>query len=327
MASPVPLLGGNFLKGTLFFNFGRWGWSESFYAQVVGGTDPIGDMARAMQDINLIRRNALSETCTLEGMRVEFVSGTNIGQSEPYFQPAFNLGSGIANAACSNPWNMWILREFDQSGVIHGTRPIRGSPDADYTGYTAGSALLKAGPPPRITALVKALSSKLGIGITGPSGGAVIFCLPGYNRNTAAAPPGSPFSPIQTITTTTLSVTNRLIFTVIPGDVNISTNSTILVRAKRQRCVRGVSGPARVESAPILNGVQTITTTKLFCCPGVELGLITGTLRNRLQAYYQYRYNPNNPQNPDALKAIRAANKKTGKTFFGTVGRQSSRCC
>lgn len=332
MATPSPITSGNYFKVVIFFNKGRYGWTESYYGSITGGDNQFADMLQWGQRIVSARANAISNTITLEAIRAEYIAGPNTGQSKLGVFPNYGLGLGKAAAVCTNPWNAWIFGETDISQLIKGNRLLRGSPDVDTLGYNNSINALNSMLPDRIIALQQALNVACGKTFNGDSNGVITPAMPGYNRVTTNPGGGNPYSPIQNIVAVTINAQNRLSFVVGPGDPQLTTNSSILIRAKRSRCIRGISGKATVLTATVPAGTpptQTIATSKVFCCPGADLSYVTGTVRINIGSLYQYLTTviSGNTQAQGPFVAKRSVIKKTGRAFFGTRGRQSSRCC
>jgi len=304
-----------FWKVTFFFNWGKYGWTENYYALGEGST-PAAEEANLLVDITeaaLLRRKFLSEACSLEAIRAEEVdtdSGKALrsGRSALGFAD-FGAGGGMANGTPAAPQLGWIVNLY--SGGIFGRdsrRVFRGIP-RDWVGV---AATLPASTPPPVELI--AAWRQFFDWITGrPVGGKTTKSDWGFFSQEYTLNPGV-FEMITAVAINEEGGIRRWELTV-PSNSQFGPNTKVRVYGKTTCGIRGLIGDHRVKDRIALNGVILWTTVCDDCIIEYKGNL---SMRGIVSTFVGYT----------DFAAERVAKRDTGGAFFVSRGRASAKeCC
>lgn len=303
--SPEPFTGGNVYKLTTMINLNIQGWSESYYAWMAGEQLQKLTMESASQKINIARRAALVSVGKMAGQRIESVSV----KRDAFVKgpPDLSLGYGTNVATAAGPWDGWLVRISDISGQVWDNRIYTGwdQVSVDYIGTVAAVGQL----PPKVSAFLSKLEQALTTVNTTKDGLTWRYAIKSYDRTSGV-------SPIVAVVTIALNAQGRVVLTALDPTLTIRPGMIVQLNVPRKRCVRGLSGRARVLSV-VVGSSNVITLDKKFCCNEAELVGMIGTVRAIVPAYYPI----------DTVEAIRVVKRDRGRAFFATAGRRRARCC
>lgn len=308
MALGDPISGGVNVHATLFFGLGKQGWTENYFINVSGGTDPLIAAENSARRIVQKRKLILPADISMEALRLSKV--TTRGDSNLIFPPAIDLGGGNNLIQSANPALGWLLHVENDDFQVHDSRIHRGWIPADVP-YTGSQVIGQPAPP-----VVVAWATNMSAILTAPyvtAGATTRFCIRSFNR------PSFLF-PAAKLKQFAVSGSGRIQFVVIDSAAasTWSIGDTIKITVPRKRCVKGINGRARITD--IVSGTGTtlvVTVDRKLCCGDTELAGITGEAYKVEQAFYPINY----------CNLGRQAKRDVGRAFFATRGRQAARCC
>lgn len=305
---PEPIVGGENYKVTQFFGAGKWGWSESYYLNMNPADGSSAAVSGVVSGLNLARRKGLAQSYTLEAVRIESV--TNPARDAAlWFAPDLSLGAGqIPGELYAPVWMGWLCDLGTADSVIRDKRIYRGWSTAEINGWSPFS--LPTSRPAKVTAFTNAMREVLTVPTAVENGFVGRWAMKSFIRT-------APEAPTLPIATVTIDVNGFMQVKVVSTTFPIARGDTLIVRLKRNRCVRGASGRWAVIDVLRDGTSTTMTLNHKICCPPASLFVLTGTAQPLVIGYYGYGY----------MTSERVVKRDTGRAFFVTRGLQRGKCC
>jgi hypothetical protein len=308
MALGDPIAGGVNVQVTLFFGLGDKGWTETYFMNVAGGTNPLVSAEVSAKRLVQQRNNYLPANVVCQSLRVSRV--TVRGDSNIVFPPLDFLGPGNYVADSANPvlgWNVVLANDDFQ---VRDTRIYTGwAPDLVPFQPNGGIGIA---PPPLVVSWVTGLTTILLDPYT-VAGVTTTFCLRSFKRPPIAVP-------LVPIGGFGLDAQNRITFIASTGSFPITwvPGVNLKITVPRKRCLKGLNGQERIAvigAGP--TGFTKFTMDKKLCCGSDLLDGVSGTAYEIIDAFYPI------------TKCVlgRQGKRDRGRAFFVARGRQSARCC
>jgi len=306
---PVPVAIQRMMHITFFFNAGPQGWTESWYANVIGNdTDPYSILEVWAQEMNLARRKVMPDDFAIVGTRIADVD--TIRDASTLKSPYAEAGPGNLDLIPAHYTLGWFATVNDVTNQVRATRIFRGWPSVDVP-YDLPAGTNPVPKPTRVTSFINEIRPKVTrvwnkAGVTG----SIQCCLRSYFRG----------NPIDKLVTKYLISTDGWLQFEIADSGNVplfNVGDYVRLGAKRMQCVRGLNGTARIIGVAPESGRGPYTTDKRLCCGKEQLAGMLGRAQLREVRYYYI----------DELNAGLIGKRDTGAANFSTVGRRGRRCC
>lgn len=319
MPSPAFLTGAPW-KLTIFIDGGAFGWTESFYYCNTGMTPDQNDALLAVSCYAQNRDNYLPYPWNIVGARITDLS--NFGSSQPYANDTLgvNFATGPSAVGPGGPvWTAALVRMADPTNSVRRMMMWRGINQADQTNFNSQPGSYKPGP---LTAQMLPVMFSVLNGNIRSAGKASYqgrFAMKATNSIGRTAQS-------QVIQAGNLDPTTGFMRYLTPNQPSWPIGSYVHVANIRSGCNKGLSGKFRVITTYAATSPQTgfwTVVNKYPCCRQVggapaPVNVVPGGLI--------YPYTP-------GYVAIQGGNfrryaeHKTGRPFFGTVGRRPGKCC
>jgi hypothetical protein len=287
-------------KVQYIFGMSKWGWTETFYFQTTGSA--LENVNANAQALGKARCAMLASDAKLEAIRISDTAG-NLEALLKTDGIAFGINSG---KPAGSPWNSLLCRISSVAGGSRYNRSLmlRGIP-LDYYGWVSTNPVN-----PQIEGQVlfaiKGLTSALTTSSAGnPSG----WCIRGSNRDRTQNP----------------KIVIKGLTTVPPGP-NFVVNPTlpipfaqwdkVHVSGARGPGTRGVNADAYITNIDPTTFALTLSSRQTCAGQTIELKG-KPVIYGRNYMYFQIT----------TLSAERWVKRDTGRAFFGTAGRRSSKAC
>jgi hypothetical protein len=330
---PPSPLGGNPYKITVFTNYAQWGWSDTFY---YSSPNPLGspDILLAAQVLMQVLQLKNGLDCNVAGARV-----TTLDQSNPLLTSLQQARIVTAQQAQIPPpavvfsplsaWDGGLLTIPDLSYYFKRPWIVRGLTSTWFANPAASGFLPIAAVP--FQTWINTFNQKV-LGVGTIVNGVPTIVKPAFQGQfalKAIIKGGGLAAPFPKITSAVLDTNGKITVGFVPPTSWPNTalpgvpyqGQWIVIRGMRLKCGKAFNGRAQITNliAPTPpSTVYVVTISRPWCCAGMPLVVKTyGTIVPLTYGLYAL----------GGASFERYVKRDTGRSFFGTRGRQSASCC
>lgn len=307
-------------KVIIFFKTDSQGWTETLYWE--HPTFGEGTLQQDIRDLLVPRRALLGTDAFVQGYRytdltltVNPLTGARVTSHPSVLKRRTAPGSsaGTAPDKVGNPWSCFLVNLYNLSEVYRRSFLLRGMPQI-WDLWTSTNPVVPVLPALMETALNNWATVLAGPIVDAPNTRAgTRWCLLGRSKD------ANQVGPVDILAVNTFSNEDPRFTILIPQLPAFVIGDIVHVHNVRACTARGINGDSVVVGvSSLLPGFQTLTLSKRQCCTGgivyTGKGKATKVIRSVYAPIAKVRYG-------------RTVNRKSGRPFFGTRGRQSAKCC